>query len=485
MDRLVLGCEAVGRSFLDRLADRSASLLVLVEGAEHAESLRERGIDARRVNISSVSDIRTVAGDVDSIVVAPIGSERLRTVVNAARAAYPEAFVMACLDEHSDTIDREALAADVDRLVDLPSEAARTLSEQVGDGGLRTRKLRHTLSDIDGTLAVFAHDNPDPDAIASATGVRRIAAASGVDAVACYYGEINHQENRALVNLFEYDLRNLSPDADLSEFDAFALVDHSRPGVNDSLPEDTPIDIVIDHHPPRGPVDARFVDLRSDVGSTCTLVASYLFGLGIEPDEALASGLLYGIRTDTQEFSRGVSIADFEAAAQLVELVNTERLRRVESPSVTAETIETLGRAISNRSVQSDVLTTCVGQISDRDTLAQAADRLLDMDQITTTLVFGYTDDIVFVSARARGTDIDLGEVLREAFAQIGSAGGHANMAGAQIPVGILTEGTADDERGEIIDEVVSKRFLEALGITPDYAAAFVYSDIIGVRDDL
>lgn len=480
MDRLVLGCETVGHAFVDRLADRSTSLLVLLKDTEQAESLRERGIDARQIDITSVGDIRTVAGEIDSVVVAPADPDRLRAVVEAATTAYPGAFVMACLDDRVGKADRETIATGVDRVVDLPAEMARSLSDRIGDSGIRPRKLARTLEGIDGTLAVFAHTNPDPDAIAAAVGLERIATAAGVDAVACYHGEINHQENRALVNLFEYDLRNLDPDADLSTFDAFALVDHSRPGINDELPEETPIDIVIDHHPPRGPVDARFVDLRSDVGATCTIVEGYLSAFGITADEALASGLLYGIRTDTDEFSRGVSIADFEAAARLVELADSERLRRVESPSMTAETVETLGQAIANRSVDADVLTSCVGEISDRDTLAQAADRLLDMEGITTTLVFGFTEDTVFVSARSRGTGTDLGEVLRDAFDQIGSAGGHADMAGAQIPVGILTEGVAAEKRGEIIEEVVRERFLGALGVEPDYAAAFVYSDLAG-----
>ncbi len=39
----------------------------------------------------------------------------------------------------------------------------------------------------------------------------------------CYYGEISHQENRAFVNLLEFDLRNLDADSpdELEAFDAF------------------------------------------------------------------------------------------------------------------------------------------------------------------------------------------------------------------------------------------------------------------------
>jgi nanoRNase/pAp phosphatase (c-di-AMP/oligoRNAs hydrolase) len=484
MDRLVLSCGAIGRRFLTRLRERSASLLVLTADADAADSLRDVGFDARCVDTTVAADVRTVAGDADSVVVAEPGATRLRAAVAAARAAYPDAFLMACVDGDTGADDRNTVRAVADRIVEVPGAAGRTIAERVGDDGIRTRRLRHALEDVDGTLAVFAHNDPDPDAIAAAIGLRRIAAAAGVEAVACYSGEINHQENRALVNLFGYDLRCVSPDADLSAYDAFALVDHSQPGVNDDLPEDTAIDIVIDHHPPRGPVEADFVDLRSSVGATCTLIEEHLTGLGIDPDEALASGLLYGIRTDTREFSRGVSEADFEAAARLIDAADGDRLRQVESPNVTSETIETLGRAIANRSVESDVLVSCVGRLSDRDTLAQAADRLLGMKGVTTVLVFGYTDDTVFVSSRSRGTDTDLGEVLRDAFGQIGDAGGHADMAGAQIPVGILTEGSPEGERGEIITDVVTERFFDALGIAPDYAAALVYSEFIDAGEE-
>ena len=471
MDRLVLGYAAVGTSFVERLADRPGTLLVLVGDESRAESLREAGIDARRVDVGAVDDVRTVAGDVDSVVVAP-AADAFRRAIRTARAAYPDAFVLACPGEG---VDRAAAAA-ADRVLDVSRGAGEGFLNCAGADGLRARELRAALGDIDGRLAVLTHDNPDPDAIASAVGLCRLAAEFGVDAEACYYGEIGHQENRALVNLFEFDLRNLDEGADLSSFDAVALVDHSRPGVNDGLPPETPIDIVVDHHPPRTPVNAGFVDLRSDVGATCTILVEYFDRFGIEPTESLASGLLYGIRTDTQDFCRGVSPVDFEAAAGLVEAADSDRLRQVESPSVSVDTLETVGTAISVRQVTGDVLTSCVGPIADRDTLAQAADRLLGMDGITTTLVFGYTDGTVFVSARSRGVERDLGEILREAFAQIGDAGGHADMAGAQIPVGILTEGATDTDCREVIDDVITDRFFEALGVTPDYGP-FIYAD--------
>lgn len=480
MDRLVLGCGTAGLSLVERLADRPGTPLVLVDDERRAESLREDSIDARTLDITDVHGIRTVAGDVDSVIVAPESAERVRPAVETARDAYPDAFVFAVLDAMMDREDRNVVEGIANRTVDAEAETASHLVERAGDKGVRTRKLKHILRSVDGTLAVVAHDNPDPDAIASAIGLCRLAAQSGTDAVACYYGDISHQENRALVNVLDYNLRNLTEDDDLSEFAGFALVDHSRPGINDGLPEGMAIDIVVDHHPPRAPVEARFVDLRSSVGATSTLIAGYLDQLGLEPSPELATGLLYGIRTDTKDFRREVSLMDFEAAAGLVEQADGTALQRIESPSVTADTLETIASAVANRRLEEDVLTTGVGDLPDRDALAQAADILLTMEGVSTTLVFGHTDGTVYVSARSRGTDLDLGEILRDAYGQIGSAGGHADMAGAQIPVGMLVESPDDEDHDSIVEEVVTDRFFEAMGIEPDPAAAAVYADFLG-----
>lgn len=477
MDRLVLGCGSVGLSLVERLLDRPGSLAVLAESPQRVMSLREEGIDARKVDVTDPTAVRTVAGEVGSVIVAPDSPSRANDIARTARLAYHDAFILVCLGSDATADDQQLVSDYADRVVATVDETTADLLDRTGDNGIRTRKLQGILRDFDGTLAIVTHDNPDPDAIASAVGLQRIAAAVGTETEVCYYGEINHQENRALVNLLEYDLRNLTHEDGLEAYDGFALVDHSRPAINDGLPEDTSIDIVIDHHPPRAPVEARFVDLRSDVGATSTLVAGYLQQLCIDPSPELATGLLYGIQTDTKNFSREVSMMDFDAAAHLVEYVDSGAIHRIESPSVAPETLDTIARAVQNRQVEDDVLTTCVGHLTVRDALAQAADKLLEMEDISTTLVFGYTDEAVYVSARSRMTNLDLGEVLRDAFGQIGNAGGHANMAGAQIPVGILLEETEKDERGVVIEEVITERFFETLGITYDPSSAFVYTE--------
>ncbi|MFB6356391.1 MAG: hypothetical protein ABEJ65_07740, partial [bacterium] len=48
----------------------------------------------------------------------------------------------------------------------------------------------------------------------------------------------------------------------------------------------------------------------------------------------------------------------------------------------------------------------------------------------------------------------------------MGSAGGHTDMGGAQLPIGILGEGTGDDESLEsVVTEVVTARLFEELDV--------------------
>ena len=470
MRRLVLGCGTVGHDVVESLAGRPGELHVVTADSGRVTALRDENVSAVEADPTDPSNYPDFA---DMVVVGGNDATENFAAADHARERYPEAFLLAYAGADADETDVEALTGLADRVIDPVAVAAESiLGAAVGEHADRMYRLLRVLRSVDGTLAVVAHDNPDPDAIASAVALVQIARFAGVDAEACYYGDISHQENRALVNLLDLRMRNFESGTDpreSGEYGGFALVDHSRPGVNDSLPEDIDPVVVIDHHPPRMPVDADFVDLRSDVGATSTLLTGYLDRFGVDIDGQVATALLYGIRIDTRDFVREVSEADFDAAALLLARADADVLDRVESPTVGPEVLDTLARAIGEREQRGSTVASCVGEIRDRDVLAQAAERLLNMEGVTTTLVYGYRDATVYVSGRTRGAEIDLGETLRDALDQIGSAGGHADMAGAQIPLGILSE---VDERSketltDVVRDIIAGRFFETLETAP------------------
>ncbi|EMA49319.1 MULTISPECIES: DHH family phosphoesterase [Halococcus] len=483
VSRLVLGCGSVGRILVDALGDRPGGVTVLCTDEHRVETLRSDRVAARRADPTDPATLADLDKPVDVVVVASDDPATNEAAATAARETHPNAFVLAYTGEEPTDDRRFAIESIADRTITSATTAATELLERIGEESMRPRRLWRVLRTIDGPLAIVTHDNPDPDAIASALALRRIAAAAGCDAEVCYFGAITHQQNRAMVNLLDIEMRELAPD-DIDEYGGIALVDHSRPGVNDQLPEDTPIDVLIDHHPPRAPVEARFVDLRSDVGATSTLLVDYLGRLGIEIDSTVATALLYGIRVDTKDFQREVSTVDFDAAAFLLPYADEDILEQVETPSMSAETLETIARAISNREVSGSVLVSYIDDLHERDALAQAADQLLDIEDIRTTLVYGIIDGTIYCSGRTRGGGLDIGETLRDAFDRIGSAGGHADMAGAQLPLGLL--GDADETAlSGIVHDVINDRFFGAIESRPDVEPTTTTPDVTAGATEL
>ncbi|MBU2617989.1 MAG: potassium transporter TrkA, partial [Euryarchaeota archaeon] len=186
--------------------------------------------------------------------------------------------------------------------------------------------------------------------------------------------------------------------------------------------------------------------------------------LDIPISKELATALLYGIRTDTHEFKIETDPADLTAAAFLYPLADHDMLGKVEMPSMSTETLDILGEAIQSRRIKGSYLISNVGSIRDRDALPQAADYLLNLEGISTVIVFGLGDEHIYISGRSKDIRLNIGNAMNEAFGDIGSAGGHSTAAAAQIPLGVFS-GVKDKQTiMRLAEEAVMKRFLAAVG---------------------
>ncbi|MFC6976047.1 bifunctional oligoribonuclease/PAP phosphatase NrnA [Halomicroarcula sp. GCM10025709] len=332
----------------------------------------------------------------------------------------------------------------------------------------------HELQSLLGSgeeLTIVCHNNPDPDCLASALALGRLAAAAGIDERRILYsGEITHQQNRAFVNLLDVELKPFDPElvVDRSERSLLAFVDHSVPGANNAVPEGTAVDIVIDHHPAED-VQARYVDHREGAGATATILAEYVRDAGLDVDATLATALLFAIRRETLGFLRGVTAAEYEAGGFLHGHANDDLLAKLSTPSVSGATVDAIADAIDNRSVTGSVLLTHVGRTSERDALPQAADYLVTLEGVQTAIVFGIIEDTIQLSGRSTDARINVGTVLNEAFGDVGSAGGHREMAGGEIPLGIFADYTSDDDQlVAIVEQVVRARLLAELKLSEE-----------------
>ena len=318
-------------------------------------------------------------------------------------------------------------------------------------------------------LTVVCHNNPDPDCLASSLALGTIAEHAGIDERRILYsGTVSHQQNRAFVNLLDVRLQPFAAGAvrDRPEGSLLAFVDHAVPGRNNEVPPDVAVDVVIDHQDTE-PVAAEFVDHRPDVGATATILVDHLRRLDAPVAERLATALLFAVRRETLGFLRGTTPEEYDAAGWLHSRADRSLLRTLSNPSVSGETVDTIAEAIRSRVVRGSVLLSGVGRTGERDALPQAADYLATLEGVDTAVVFGLVGDSIHLSARSTDSRVHVGTVLEDAFGDVGSAGGHREMAGGEVPLGVFA-GHDDDRLPDIVGQVVVARLEAALGVAAE-----------------
>ncbi|MFC1635612.1 bifunctional oligoribonuclease/PAP phosphatase NrnA [Planctomycetota bacterium] len=301
--------------------------------------------------------------------------------------------------------------------------------------GPRVEKLIQLLKGKEYLLIVM-QDNPDPDSIAAAVALRRLAnSMAEVQCSIAHSGTVGRGENRALVNYLNLNLHQLS-DIGFQKFNLIAMVD-TQPGTgNNSLPEIHPPHIVIDHHPCRHATrSAPVIDIRSGYGATSTILCEYLRQAQITPEMPLATALLYGIRSDTQDLGREAIQADIEAIEWLYPLANKRMLSQIQRGSVPKEYFQMLAIALKNARIFGSAIVTSLGPINNPDMIGDVADLLLREDQTTWTMCMGQYNGKILISLRTTNENNKAETVMKKLVARRGTGGGHQTYAGGQIPL--------------------------------------------------
>jgi nanoRNase/pAp phosphatase (c-di-AMP/oligoRNAs hydrolase) len=466
----VLGSGGIGLALAKELETRTKNIILVDNDSAKVQTLKEQNLNALQGNIGDTEILSSLdIQNIESVFIMSSDIEANKNALNFIRKKAPDVQIVTRVNNYQQKEEMEAAGADLVVLPsNLPIKAIASAIVQYIEK-MKSVKLAQDLKKLintvgEGKLAIIVHDNPDPDAISSAMGLKEIANSVGVKADILYKGIIGHHENKAFVNLLDIEM-DQSKDFKGSDYKKIAIIESSAPGVNNLLPPGTKVSIVIDHHQANmEEVEAEYIDIRPNIGATATIMTKYLQELEIPIKTELATALLYGIKVDTNDFRRNTDPADMTAAAFLFPLANQDILNRIETPSKSTESIDILGEAIKNRQIKGSYLISNVGTIRDRDTLAQAADYLLTLEGITTTLVFGLGEDTIYISGRSRDDRINVGKILADAFGA-DKAGGHAMLGGAQIPLGVFS-GTKDKQTLlKLAEEAVVKRFLAVVGM--------------------
>jgi nanoRNase/pAp phosphatase (c-di-AMP/oligoRNAs hydrolase) len=309
--------------------------------------------------------------------------------------------------------------------------------------GKRTPTILSRLAEALGTcrkVLIVTHDNPDPDALAAAYGMRHLLRqAFRKQAVIVYGGVIGRAENRALVNLLHIPLRTAAR-FKFGFCKAVVMVD-TQPGAgNSSLPPSVSPTIVVDHHPvQRRSLSLPFRDLRPNCGATSTIITQYLRAARLEIPTKLATALFFGIQTDTLDLSRQTTPADYAAYRRLFPLVDHRLLTRIEHPDLPAAFFQVARTAIDNAVCYGNMIFSNLGRVATGDSIAQMADYLVQLDGVRWSAVIGRINGDLRLSLRGLDTARDAGQLLRRVVGKRGSAGGHGMAAGGRVSVEKMT----------------------------------------------
>ncbi len=312
--------------------------------------------------------------------------------------------------------------------------------------GIRRRLA--SLADLDRLCAlvrgaekplILLHGDPDPDAIGAALGLAALWKAAGVACAIRYTGEVHRYQNKLLIHW----LRRRRPitrleSAEAEASDLIAVVD-AQPGFWRTDPPTARV--VIDHHPRRPDTQAEWLDLREDYGSTSTIVTEYLLDAGVAIDRQLATALLYGITTDTNDLKRHTLGADIAAFEALHHRADRRFLERLEKSQIPPALLDWIGWGISHRVVHRDLVVVHFGVVPTPDVLVQVADLLLLTYGVAWVVCAGIVEAgradgrKLVVVFRGDGVGVDVGKRASAAFARLGSAGGHRTMGRAEVPL--------------------------------------------------
>lgn len=316
-----------------------------------------------------------------------------------------------------------------------------------------------------GPALIMTHDNPDPDALASGSGLAALLIeAWGVEAQPVFSGLVARAENKAMLEILTPEWKPFNPASDLRRYPIIALVD-TQPGAgNNSLPSAYIPQIVIDHHYPirDGLERVKFLDIRTEMGATCSLVYQYLVAAGVEVGSQLATAIFYGIQTDTQGLSRGGSSIDQEIYLKLVNQIDRERLIEVMQAGLPRDYFQAFSDGLKATWVFGRAVVAYMGELHRPDFVAEMADTLVRLEHVRAVLCMGYHQGILYLSLRTPSSEPDAGVMIQRIITPNGKAGGHGTMAGGQIRL--------ETEDPQEIAAIIQHRFLQVMGETEDGA---------------
>ncbi|MBL8793628.1 MAG: DHH family phosphoesterase [Planctomycetia bacterium] len=341
--------------------------------------------------------------------------------------------------------------------------ARHSADSELNGSATSTRRSERFLAGLaDASQVTFvSHVNPDPDSLGSMLGLAHLVETRlGKPTRLTRDGLINRAENRAMVELLEIELTPVE-DVVWQPGNAVVMVDSQPNTGRHTFDASDSLYAVIDHHETPGDLqDVPFVDVRRNLGATCSLVTRYLREQDIQVPTQIATALLYGIETELDGYPREASPLDDSALLFLYPLADKDVLARIRNARLPHPYFECILQALQSSFIYDRLIISWVNDLPQPEQAAEVADFLIRYEEVEWAFCAGVHEDRLILSMRTVKHQGRAGELLRQVVGKLGKAGGHHRRAGGMIELPSTAPSAIEDIQAEL-----RRRLLKALHI--------------------
>ena len=312
------------------------------------------------------------------------------------------------------------------------------------------------LTRPDDTLLLLMYGSPDPDAIASAMALREILQRKkGLSHCTFASTEpFRRQQNRELARAMRLGIRQLGQ-IDVSAYRLIAMVD-AQPSFFGDPSITIKSNIVFDHHPRRGDWTVDLEDIRPQYGALSTVLTEYLLCAHIRIPRNLHTALLYGIKTDTDNFDRETIAEDIRAYTYHSRRANIRLIRRMELNQTPISYLKSFDHAFHAMKHYRGRRVGFLGYVESPDVCVQVADFYLHLIGTSYVVVAGIVNNKLIIVFRSDGYRQDCGALAQGACGLIGQGGGHRSAARIEIPLDVLKTELKGDLSQQSVDHFLN-----------------------------
>ncbi len=276
------------------------------------------------------------------------------------------------------------------------------------------------------------HNYPDHDAIASAYGLQYLFEQFDIKSKIVYLGDIERNSLNQMIEKLSIETYQSYPE--MTEKDKIIIVDGCKGNrnVTDLIGSEV---AVIDHHEvsKKDLENISFIDIRNQLGSCSTIIASYFDEMKIEIPPKIATAFMIGLNMDTSNLTRGLHSTDLHYFAKLYFKTDIDFVQSILRNFSTFNDLKHYIYLIENLQSKNTIAFCYFPGGCSINTLGILADFVLALEEIDLVVLCAKNAGKVNFSSRNEAPNWNSSLIVQELLEGIGVGGGHSHMAGGTV----------------------------------------------------